>query len=121
MGEQTQRPPWALAFEDLPTYRPAGHEGVVNRSLAGIEVQGSTSVGIWHGTMDRGGHAEPHRHTSDQFYVVLRGVVEVGVEEESCRLGRLGTSYMPAGTQHWIRNVSAEPAEVLVISAPALR
>lgn len=113
-----------MTFVDLssrPPYEPAGHEGVVNRLLAGREL-GTDEVSIWHGALEPGGGSDTHVHArSAQIYVGLTGVCRVVVEDQDHALRPLTAVTIPAGRPHRITNDSEEEATLLVVSAPALR
>jgi quercetin dioxygenase-like cupin family protein len=105
---------------DQPGYAPAGHEGVVNRLLAGAAL-GTDQVSVWHGALAPGGHAETHVHdASVQIYVGLTGTCVVTVEQQRFELEPLTAVTIAAGRPHGIRNDGPEGATLLVISAPAL-
>lgn len=109
-------------FDDLDTYSPAGHRSVLNRLLVGQDLGDGGSVSIWHGLFEPGGRSERHRHEgSVQIYVGIRGSMVVAVGSEEVPLNPLDTVVIPMAEPHAIENRSSEPAEVLVISAPALR
>ena len=115
-------PDWLVRLADQPQYCPDGHDGVVNSLLVGRGMQGIETVSIWHGTIEPEGHADPHVHPeSDQIYIVVSGSIEVGVEDETIRMNVMDTACIPAGRQHWLVNREDVRAEVLVVSAPALR
>ena len=113
-----------MTFVDLARqadYEPAGHEGVVNRLLAGAEL-GTDQVSVWHGALAPGGHSEVHVHRgSVQIYIGLSGKCAVTVEENHFELTPLTAVTIPAGGLHGIRNDGPDEATLLVISAPALR
>ena len=113
-----------MSFADLrtqPPYEPAGHQGVVNRLLAGRAL-GTDRVSIWHGTVERGGGSDTHVHDgSVQVYVGLSGTCTVTVGDEVHRLGPLTAVTIPAGRPHRITNDGDEDATLLVVSSPALR
>ncbi len=112
-----------VEFAATQTYEPAGHHGVVNRMLAGRSEGGIERVSVWHGRLDPGGGAETHVHeTSDQIYVCISGTVEVKVPSGTAVLRYGDTAILAAGEHHSVENRNAtESAELLVISAPALR
>jgi mannose-6-phosphate isomerase-like protein (cupin superfamily) len=109
-------------IEDLPTYRPAGHDGVINRLLVGQESHGIQDVSIWHGRLDPGGHSDLHVHpTSRQIYIGVSGTMVVDDGTTEVELAPLTTAVFEAGETHRITNRSEDAAEVLVISVPGLR
>lgn len=109
-------------FDDLPTYVPGGHDGVVNRLMVGEESDGIGDVSVWHGLLEPGGHSDLHVHpTSRQIYVGLEGILTVDDGSTEVELGPLATVIFEANETHRIRNLSDADAEVLVISVPGLR
>lgn len=109
-------------FEDLDEYLPAGHDGVVNRLLAGRSLGDGESVSIWHGRFEPGGTSSLHVHADSlQIYITLVGEMVVGDEVSESVLQPLATAVIAAGSPHFIDNRSEAPAEVLVVSLPALR
>lgn len=108
-------------FDEASTFAPHGHEGVLNRELAGRALHGADSVSVWWGTFAPEGTAGQHVHQNEtQVYVVLSGEFSVGGEVEQHTLARGDAALIPPGEPHWIRALS-EGAEVLVITTPALR
>lgn len=113
-----------MTFVDLygqPAYEPDGHEGVLNRLLAGRQL-GNDRVSIWHGTLQSGGSSDTHVHErSAQIYVGLTGTCTVTVDDQVHDLGPLTAVTISAGRPHRIANDGNEEATLLVVSAPALR
>lgn len=109
-------------FEDHDEYEPHGHEGVVNRLLVGRENFDVEVVSVWHGRLEPGGRSDLHVHGSNlQIYVGVSGEMIVGDGDREETLVRLSTVVFDAGTSHFIENRSNDVAEVLVVSAPALK
>lgn len=109
-------------FEDLEEYQPAGHDGVVNRLLAGAQNWGLEAVSVWHGRLEPGGHSDFHDHPdSIQIYVGLEGVLHVGNGKDECELTHLGATMFAAGELHRVENRSDADATLLVITLPGLR
>jgi mannose-6-phosphate isomerase-like protein (cupin superfamily) len=110
-----------IRFDQAGTFVPRGHDGVLNRALAGQEATGTGELSVWHGSFDADGAAGVHVHdTSAQVYVVLSGSFEIGDGERTHRLGVHDTAVIPAGERHSIAAADG-PGTVLVISSPALR
>ena len=113
-----------MTFVDLaaePGYEPAGHEGVINRLLAG-RAHGTPEVSVWHGALHPGGGSDTHVHSeSAQVYVGLTGACRVVVEDRDFLLRPLTAVSIPAGRPHRISNDGDAQATLLVVSAPALR
>lgn len=111
-----------LKFEDLEPYEPAGHTGVINHLLVGMENLSVSDVSIWHGRLYPGGRADLHTHPGSlQIYVGLVGTMLVGDGRREEDLGTLGTALFEPGEHHFIENRGDDDAEVLVISVPGLR
>ena len=109
-------------FEELTEYVPGGHDGVVNRLLAGEENGGEGVVSVWHGKLEPGGHSDLHTHPDSlQIYIGVSGVLIVGNADREETLVEMSTTIFPKGALHFIENRSDTEAEVLVISAPGLR
>ncbi len=73
-------------------------------------------------TLPPGGRRPPaHRHTNcSEAYFVLDGEVLVTVGDQDLTAGPEGFVLVPRGTAHTFGNVSAAPARLLVIHAPAM-
>lgn len=109
-------------FEDLEKYLPPGHQGVVNRLLAGRSLGDGDSVSVWHGRLQPGGRSDLHTHEGSlQIYLAISGEMVVGDGDVESVLTPLGTVVAPVGSPHFIENRSRRIAEILVISVPALR
>lgn len=111
-----------VRFDEVETYEPGGHHGVVNRLLTG-RIRGDVDeVSIWHGHLSPGGGSDLHVHDqSVQIYVAVTGTIEVSDGGEPVELGPGDTAIIPAGEVHDVHNRTEEDATLLVISAPALR
>jgi quercetin dioxygenase-like cupin family protein len=110
-----------VRFSETAEYEPAGHHGVINRLLAGIERGGVGAVSVWHGRLEPGGGSDLHVHEgSVQIYVGLIGLLEVTNGATAVPLEPGDVVVIPAGERHDIHNQSDDVATVLVVSAPAL-
>lgn len=110
-----------VRFSETAEYEPAGHHGVVNRLMAGIERGGVSDVSVWHGRFEPGGGSDLHAHDgSAQIYAGLTGQLVVTNGETEAPLGPGDVVIIPAREPHDIHNESDEVATLLVISAPAL-
>ncbi len=88
-----------VRWKTAEPYVPAGHEGVVNRLLAGKAEGGVEAVSIWHGTLEPGGFAEPHVHErSIQIYVGLSGRMDVETPTGAVSIDRGDAVGSDAGT-----------------------
>lgn len=108
-------------LHEQPPYEPPGHDGVVNRLLAGAEL-GTSEVSIWHGRFEPGGESDEHVHAhSAQVYIGLTGRFVVTVGGDTYELAPMWAVTIPAGVPHDVRNATDGEAMLLVVSAPALR
>ena len=111
----------AIPYRITAVYEPAGHEGVLNRLLAGREL-GTEQVSVWHGTLEPGGGSDTHVHAdAAQVYIGLSGPCTVTVGAATHDLGPLTAVTIAPGQPHRIHNHGGEEATLLVVSAPALR
>jgi quercetin dioxygenase-like cupin family protein len=112
-----------VRFREADSWEPDGHQGVLNRLLAGVASGDVGAVSVWHGTLSPGGGADPHLHEgSVQIFYGLAGEVEMsGGGGDPVRLAVGDVAIVAAGETHDIRNRTDRDAEVLVVSAPALR
>ena len=111
-----------VRFPQTEPYEPGGHDGVVNRLLAGIGRGGVADVSVWHGALAPGGGSDLHVHEgSVQIYVILTGIAEVSDGGDPVALDVGDTAIIPAGEPHDVRNHGDTEATILVISSPALR
>ncbi len=82
--------------------------------------QTDSRYAIWHATVHPGGGPPPHVHSREEegFYV-LSGELTFFANGESF-VGKPGTFVnLPTGCEHRFRNETDEPAEVLILVAPA--
>lgn len=111
-----------VRFDEVETYEPGGHHGVVNRLLTGRGRGEVEDVSIWHGLLSPGGGSDLHTHDhSVQIYVAITGTIEVSDGGSPVALGPGDTAIIPAGEVHDVHNRTDEDVTLLVISAPALR
>jgi quercetin dioxygenase-like cupin family protein len=64
----------------------------------------------------RSGH-KPYVRTGEQLAVVLRGTMELTLEEEVHLLRKGDAACIPAGHRHVWRNGSGRPAQILIVTA----
>jgi quercetin dioxygenase-like cupin family protein len=86
----------------------------------GAETGGSFS--LWEDVVPPGAGAPPHTHAhEDEAFYVLGGEIVIEFEGESAphRVAAGGFFFGPRGRRHAYRNVSDQPARVLVLSAPS--
>lgn len=86
----------------------------------GAETSGSFS--FWEDVVPPGAGAPPHTHAhEDESFYVLSGEIVVEFDGDSAprRVGPGGFFFGPRGRRHAYRNVSDQPARVLVLCAPS--
>lgn len=111
-----------VKFDLAEKYEPGGHAGVVNRALVGRGSGGVQAMSVWYGEFTAGASSERHVHDqSVQVYVGLSGEFAVATDDEVVHLEVGDAVIIPAGEFHAIQNLGDTPANVLVISSPALR
>jgi quercetin dioxygenase-like cupin family protein len=80
------------------------------------------SFSLWEDVVPPGAGAPPHTHAhEDEAFYVLSGEIVIEFEGEPAphRVGPGGFFFGARGRRHAYRNVSDEPARVLVLSAPS--
>lgn len=85
-----------------------------------VETGGSFS--LWEAVVPPGAGAPPHTHArEDEAFYVLSGELLIEFEGEPAprRVGRGGFFFGARHRRHAFRNVSDQPARVLVLSAPS--
>lgn len=108
-------------FDTTEPYEPAGHSGVVNRVLAGIETADLREVSVCHGTIGPGGGSDEHVHEgSVQIYVVLSGSLTITAPTGAAAIRSYDVAIIEPGEPHAVTNAADVAATLLVISAPAL-
>ena len=119
--------PPAAAFEVPPRFRltlpgegrALAVTGDVYRFLA-VADDTDGRYAIWHATVPPGGGPPPHTHTrEDEAFLVLKGSVAFRADGRETSLGPGGFAHLPSGGRHRFRNVTDEPAEMLILVAPA--
>lgn len=86
----------------------------------GAETAGSFS--LWEAVVPAGAGAPPHTHMrEDEAFYVLSGELLVEFEGESAprRIAPGGFFFGARGRRHAFRNVSDQPARVLIVSTPS--
>ena len=97
------------------------HLGVVGDTytllVTGKETAGRLSVIDMY--VPPGGGPPPHRHDFEETFSVLEGEVEATFRGETSTVRAGQTLHIPANAPHQFRNVSARPARLLCLCAPA--
>ena len=115
-------PKYVFHENELETYVPSGHSGVVN-----VRLVSKNSVGnhfeMALGKAESGASAEPHSHEhSYQVYYVLRGYGRVKIGEEPPADFGPGSVIVviPPGIIHSVWALGEERVRVIVIYSPPL-
>jgi quercetin dioxygenase-like cupin family protein len=124
-GIDLSPPPEAFEKEPEITVRQPG-EGDVIAVVGDVYrflVKGEDTDGayaLWHASVYPGGGPPPHRHAKeDEFFYLLKGEVTI-YDDGQPFLATPGTAItLPRGTRHWFKNEGSEPAEMLILVAPA--
>lgn len=75
---------------------------------------------LWHATVGPGGGPPLHRHSKEEeAFFILKGEVCFESDGEESTLGAGGFVNLPRGTSHRFQNRGDEPAEMLILVAPA--
>ena len=93
--------------------------GDVYRFLATSEDTGG-SYAAWHATVYPGGGPPPHTHRNEEeVFFVLKGEVTIFDDGTPVSAKAGSCAVLPRGTRHWFKNEGDNPAEMLVLVAPA--
>jgi len=90
--------------------------GVNHRTLASAAT-GLSQLSVWRQTMAPGAATPPHAHDCDEVVLCLGGWGEVHSEGRVERFGVDSTLVLPAGREHQIFNVGAQPLETIGLFA----
>lgn len=78
------------------------------------------SFSLWEAVVPPGAGAPPHTHTrEDEAFYVPSGELAIEFEGTPRRVGPGGFFFGARNRRHAIRNVSDQPARVLILSAPS--
>lgn len=119
--------PESTAFEKDPeiTVRQPG-EGDVIAVVGDVYrflVKGGDTDGdyaLWHATIYPGGGPPPHRHAKEEeFFYLLKGEVTIYDDGTPVKATPGTAVTLPRGSRHWFKNEGSEPAEMLIMVAPA--
>ena len=69
--------------------------------------------------VEPGSEQAPHRHDSEQAYIVIQGFGQMMVGEEEEKVSRGDMVYIPPGILHGIKNISQEKLVYISASTPA--
>jgi len=128
MSEETPKYP-PVPADDLtralviaqPDSAKAVHIGLVGDTytvtVSGEDTGGRFCVIDMH--IPAGGGPPPHRHDFEETFIVLDGEIEATFRGEKCTAHAGETVHVPANAPHQFHNVSAQPARMICICAPA--
>ena len=85
--------------------------------LSGADTQGRYCLIDMH--IPPGGGPPPHRHDFEESFTVLEGEIEAVFRGQKATVRGGDTIQIPANAPHSFKNVSARPARLLCICAPA--
>jgi mannose-6-phosphate isomerase-like protein (cupin superfamily) len=112
---------YVTRLKDLAPYTPPGHSRTTNYRLLGPGPGGSERVEVVLGTIDFGGQADAHVHSSnEQGFFILEGraLVEIGDEQET--VGPNDFIFLPEGTPHKVVSLEGPPLKILIFYAPPI-
>lgn len=93
--------------------------GDLYRFLAGSDDTGGR-YSLLQTTIGPGSGPSLHRHSrEDEFVYVLKGTVSFEADGATAQCGPGVFVHLPSGTKHRFTNETAEPAEMLILTAPA--
>ena len=87
-------------------YRKVG--GCVKR-LVNPKTTESVNIGTSVCYLNPGEENTRHRHENEEVYFVVQGEGKMTIEEETIRLGKYLSVYIPANAWHWTINDGEEP------------
>lgn len=76
---------------------------------------GADDFEVWHSEVAPGGETPPHRHTTEEIFIILRGEGEVTVGDVTVPFLAPATVIAPAGVVHQLRNTGSVPTEQIVV------
>jgi mannose-6-phosphate isomerase-like protein (cupin superfamily) len=90
--------------------------------LANDEVGNSHELSLARMTLPAGNGTDTHIHANcEESIYVVRGKVECRIGKDRVEMSAGGQSVVPRGAVHGIRNVGAEPAEIILSYSSAAR
>lgn len=69
-------------------------------------------------TIKPGGHLKSHITPVDILFIVIKGMAELDIGDETIRLERLQSIESPKNIPHAVRNPGDEDMEILVLKTP---
>jgi quercetin dioxygenase-like cupin family protein len=93
-------------------------DGLVSHILLqGEDVEGGKMAVTWV-DLAAGASQQPHRHSPEQVYVIIRGEARMLVGEEEQEVGEGDLIHIPSNVDHGIRNLSDKPLTYISTSTP---
>ena len=75
-------------------------------------------VGLLHIELPARFDGTPHSHSQDNIVYCIEGIVEVSSEDKTTTINADSVIFIPANEVAGIKNLSDEPARLLIVSAP---
>jgi len=107
-------PSKAYRFEDLPVHKDSGNEFrpvLEGETHSGFPLEVHESL-LAPGSMPH----PPHRHVSEEMFLIREGAVQVTINGKSSQLGPGSVAFIASNDEHGIRNVGTTPAQYFVIA-----
>ena len=82
-------------------------------------VVGQGDYSVWESSDPPGSGAGLHRHTFDEWHVIVEGRYECRVGSDVRTLGPGGMMFASSGTPHALRNLGPDTGRQIAISSPA--
>lgn len=109
---------YVVSPEEARTFVPAKHVKCNTRALLEEQNAGCKNLSMLRSEFEVGGYAEPHTHTFEQAYYILKGkgLVTIGDEEHKVKPGN--AVIFPANVVHSIKNMGNSPLWLIAINSP---
>ena len=104
--------------KNVRIFVPAKHIKCNARVLIEDENCGAKNFSMFRSEFEVGGYAEPHTHTFEQGYYILkgRGLVTIGDKEYEVKPGN--AVLFPPNVEHSIKNTGKSPLWLIAINSP---
>lgn len=104
--------------KEVEVFVPAKHVKCQTRKLLVKENAGCMNLSMFRSEFEVGGYAEPHTHTFEQAYYILKGkgVVTIGNDEYKIKPG--DAVIFPPNAEHSIKNMGKTPLWLIALNAP---
>jgi mannose-6-phosphate isomerase-like protein (cupin superfamily) len=108
-------------LNDLPTYEPPGHTGVVNVRLV-TKDRVNNHFEMLLGTDEGGGSSDTHSHASSyQVYYIVEGHGEIRIGDDPPEaFGPGSIMIIPPKVTHSMRTAGNQKTRVIIINSPPL-